>query len=69
MHNPLLPQTIERISQAQVSVTLPIKRQNEIALEVAEQAEKFACDTGNIYFWIRAWRRAEEVRSQMAGLS
>jgi hypothetical protein len=65
MHNPYLSTTIAKISLAQVPVQLPVRRQNEIALEVAEQAMLFAYDLDNGDLWYRAWKRAEEVRAQL----
>ena len=68
MRYPLKSTTIETISQAQVPVELPYKRQLQIALEVAEQAMELAhaADLGDL--WVRAWKRTEEVRAEMARL-
>lgn len=66
MRYPLKSTTIETISQAQVPVDLPRKRQLQIALEVAEQAMELAhaADLGDL--WVKAWKRTEEVRAEMA---
>jgi hypothetical protein len=65
MRYPLRNTTIETISQAQVPVDLPRKRQLEIALDVAEQAMVLAraADLGDL--WYRAWKRVEEVKAEI----
>lgn len=64
-HYPLRAETIEKISQAQRPVDLPIRRQLENALTTAQEImiRAYADNQGDL--WVKAWRRAEEVRSQM----
>jgi hypothetical protein len=61
----LHPKTIERISMAQVSVSLSVREKLQIALEEAERGMVLAKAADHGDLWIRCWRRAEDVRAQM----
>ena len=66
MRYPLLPQTYERISAAQTIIFTTARESLAVSLAIAEETMKRALADNAGDLWTKAYRRAQEVKSQLS---
>jgi hypothetical protein len=66
MRHPLLPETIEKISASQTIIFMTARESLVVSMTIAEETMKRALADNAGDLWTKAYRRAQEVKSQLS---